>query len=80
MLLDMRLATRCRARSRRTGRPCRSPAVRGGSVCRMHGAGGGAPPGNRNAWKHGRYSAEAIAERRMLGQLLRQAKAILEKF
>jgi hypothetical protein len=22
----------------------------------MHGAGGGAPHGNRNAWKHGRYS------------------------
>jgi uncharacterized protein YjcR len=30
----------------------------------MHGAGGGAPKGNRNAWKHGHYSADAISERR----------------
>jgi hypothetical protein len=27
----------------------------------MHGAGGGAPPGNKNALKHGLYSAEAVA-------------------
>jgi hypothetical protein len=44
---------RCRARSKRSGLQCRSPAVKGHSVCRMHGAGGGAPKGNRNALKHG---------------------------
>ncbi|OIO05405.1 MAG: hypothetical protein AUJ49_01395 [Desulfovibrionaceae bacterium CG1_02_65_16] len=31
-----------------------------------------APKGNRNAWKHGRYSAEAIARRRRLRALLRE--------
>ena len=31
----------------------RSPAAKGYKVCRMHGAGGGAPKGNRNALKHG---------------------------
>ena len=40
----------------------------------MHGAGGGAPRGNRNAWKHGRYSAVAIAERRWLRELLRESQ------
>jgi hypothetical protein len=33
--------------------------------CRMHGGPSpGAPKGNRNAWKHGRFTAEAIARRR----------------
>ncbi len=49
MLLHMRQALRCRATSKRSGLRCRSPAVRGYEVCRMHGAGGGAPNGNRNA-------------------------------
>ncbi len=33
-------------------------------VCRMHGAGGGAPRGNRNALKHGEVSAETLALKR----------------
>jgi uncharacterized protein YjcR len=44
----------------------------------MHGAGGGAPRGNRNAWKHGRYSGEAIAERRWLRELLRESLELVE--
>ena len=36
--------------------------------CRMHGGPSpGAPKGNRNAWKHGRFSPEAIARRREVG-------------
>jgi hypothetical protein len=64
MLLDMRQALRCRAKSKRSGKRCRSPAVRGYSVCRLHGAGGGAPKGNRNALKHGASSAETLALRK----------------
>ena len=45
MLLDMRQALRCHAKSKRSGIQCRAPAVRGHSICRMHGAGGGAPKG-----------------------------------
>ena len=38
--------------------------------CRMHGGKfPGAPKGNRNARKHGRYSAEAIALRRLIRRL-----------
>jgi glucans biosynthesis protein len=38
----------------------------------MHGgaAGSGAPRGNQNALKHGRYTAEAIAWRRKLAALI----------
>jgi hypothetical protein len=48
--------------------------------CRMHGGKApGASMGNRHALRHGRYSAEAIAERRELGALLRDMKALVEQ-
>jgi hypothetical protein len=41
-----------------SGSRCRSPAMPNGR-CRMHGGlSPGAPMGNRNAFKHGRYTAE----------------------
>ena len=73
MLLHMRRASRCHAKSKRSGLQCRAPAVRGHSVCRMHGAAGGAPKGNRNALKHGARSAEALALRREIQALARLA-------
>jgi len=39
----------------------------------------GAPKGNSHALRHGRYSAEAIAERRELGALLRDMKGLVEQ-
>ena len=67
----MHLSPRCGARTRR-GSPCRSPSVKGRRRCRMHGgtAGSGARPGNRNAFKHGRYTAEAVARRRDVAALI----------
>jgi hypothetical protein len=45
--------------------------------CRMHGGKSpGAPRGNKNAYKHGRYTAEAIANRREIATLLRAMKAL----
>jgi hypothetical protein len=39
--------------------------MRGKPVCRLHGAKGGGPTGERNgAYRAGRYTAEAKAERR----------------
>ena len=73
--LPMHLATRCKARSKRTGKPCQSPAVRGCVVCRMHGAGGGGPKGKRNGrYKDGRFTAEAIEGRRVISALIRGAR------
>jgi glucans biosynthesis protein len=45
----------------------------------MHGgaAGSGAPIGNKNALRHGHYSAEAIAERRALAAVIRISRASL---
>jgi hypothetical protein len=36
----------------------------------MHGAGGGAPRGNRNAWKHGETSGKARALRKQIAELV----------
>lgn len=54
----------CGAKTR-SGRPCCNHPVIGKARCRMHGGahGSGAQPGNTNALKHGRYSAEAACER-----------------
>ncbi len=40
-------------------------------VCRMHGAAGGAPKGNRNALKHGGFTAETLALKREIQALAR---------
>jgi hypothetical protein len=70
--------TRCEARTR-SGHPCRTPPVRGKRRCRMHGgaAGSGAPIGNKNALRHGHYTAEAIAERRTLAAIMRMSRGVL---
>jgi hypothetical protein len=68
----------CGARTR-SGAPCRTPVVGDRSRCRMHGGTSpGAPKGNKNAWKHGRYSAQAIGERRRAGQVVRQLAVLIE--
>jgi uncharacterized protein YjcR len=44
----------------------------------MHGAGGGAPKGNKNALRHGLYTAEAITTRRAIRALLRHSRELIE--
>ncbi len=47
----------------------------------MHGGapGSGAPRGNTNALKHGRYSARAIAWRRSVRNLIRESRRLAEE-
>ena len=76
----MLASRRCDAKTR-SGGACRSPAVHGRKRCRMHGGapGSGAPKANRNARKHGRFSRDAIAERRQIQALLGDARRLLEE-
>lgn len=61
---------RCLARTRR-GTACQSYPISGKKRCRLHGGTNpGAPKGNKNAWKHGRYSAAHKALGRNLRALL----------
>ena len=50
------------------------PRAGGARVCRMHGAAGGAPRGNRNALKHGGFTAETMALRKEIAALARVAR------
>jgi uncharacterized protein YjcR len=48
--------------------------------CRLHGGKStGAPRGNKNALKHGRYSATAIARRREVRALLQGIKELADE-
>lgn len=76
-LLSMHLASRCQAKSKRSGVCCKNPAVKGHKVCRMHGAGGGPPKGNKNALKHGQYSRATIEATRLLNAINRLARKTL---
>jgi hypothetical protein len=67
---------RCGAKTR-SGKPCRSPVVTGRKCCRMHGRahGSGGPAGQRNGnYRHGFYTAEAIAERKAIRSWLRSVR------
>ena len=77
--LRINRAPRCLAQTR-SGKPCQSPAVKGKRRCRMHGgaSGSGAPNGNRNALRHGRYTAQAIAMRREMRALLRRSRELID--
>lgn len=76
--MAMHMSPRCTARSKRTGQSCRSPAVRGCSVCRFHGAGGGGPVGRRNGnYRHGLYTKEALADRRVMADLIEESRRLM---
>lgn len=74
----MHLSLRCGARTR-SSRPCCGPAMPNGR-CRMHGGSSpGAPKDKANGmFKHGRYSNEALAERRELSAWIRMVRQIAE--
>ena len=73
----MHLSPRCGAKTRKATN-CQSPAMRNGR-CRMHGgAFTEAPKGNQNAFKHGRYSAEAIARRKEFRALMSELNDLLQ--
>jgi hypothetical protein len=76
---DNPMRDQCGARTR-AGAPCRAPKIAGKSRCRMHGgaAGSGAPKGERNGnWRHGRFTCEAVAERRAARGLLHSIRDAL---
>lgn len=77
MQLPMHQCQKCLARTR-SGKECQSPAMPNGR-CRMHGGlSTGAPKGNKNAYKNGRYTADALANRRMMKRLTRECHELIE--
>jgi hypothetical protein len=76
--VPMLASPRCGAKTR-VGGSCRSPSVHGKKRCRMHGGapGSGAPRGNWNALKHGRYTREAFARRKRVRDLVQQTRKLM---
>ena len=72
---------RCLARTRRGKSSfCQARKVSGKKRCRMHGGtGDGAPKGNKNALKHGKYSREAIEKRKSATKLKREFMELLRQ-
>jgi len=78
--LDLRTLPRCYATAKSTGRRCGNPAMKGKMVCYIHGGKSkGAPIGNRNALKHGNFTAEAFERRYYLRMLLKQSKELIKE-
>lgn len=76
-------APRCGAKTR-AGTPCKRAACRGRTRCPLHGGRSTGPTSaeglersRRANWKHGRYSAEALAERQRAWQAIRQGRVLL---
>lgn len=70
----------CLAKNRQ-GKPCKRVKAKGKKRCYMHGgaAGSGAPKGNSNAFKHGRYSAENLARRAMVKKFFKELKDLRDE-
>lgn len=65
-MIDNPMQVRCGAHCRTTGNPCLNFPMTNGR-CRMHGGKSSGRP-----LKHGFYTQDAIAERRDLGDLIRE--------
>lgn len=82
---DLAALPKCTATAKSTRSRCRQPAMKNGK-CRFHG---GKSTGARTregierirkaSWKHGRRSAAAKEERRMLAKLLRESRALMQE-
>jgi glucans biosynthesis protein len=72
-------ADSCGARLR-DGSPCLRPPVEGRRRCRSHGCAPrtGAPEGNRNARKHGRFTAKELAYGRRISEFIRESRETMQ--
>lgn len=74
-------AQTCGARLR-DGSPCARPPVEGRRRCRSHGCAprAGAPKGNRNALKHGCFTAAEMARKRRISAFIRECNETLRAY
>lgn len=74
-------ADSCGAR-RRDGSSCPRPPVEGRRRCRSHGCAprAGAPKGNRNALKHGCFTAKEMAKDRRISEFIRECRETMRQW
>jgi uncharacterized protein YjcR len=78
---DVNTLPRCCAIAKATGNRCKRPAQKGQQYCGVHNGTvpAGGPKGNKNAYKHGLYSAEAMKENKLARELLREAEDLINQ-
>lgn len=76
---DLSALPRCDAIAKHSQERCKQPAMANGK-CRFHGGKSTGPPvGNKNAFRHGLYTAEVMKEKKAIAKLIRNAKKTLRK-
>lgn len=76
---DLQILPRCTAKAKSTQQQCRQPAMKNGK-CYWHGGKSTGPPKNNlNALKHGDYTREALAERKLISQLLKESAEFIDQ-
>ena len=77
--MQLKEDNKCLARTRQGKSTfCQARKVIGKKRCRMHGGtSDGAPKGNKNAFKHGRYSREVIEKRKSVMKFKREFMELL---
>jgi hypothetical protein len=74
--LPMHLSPRCGARTRSSGKPCQSPCDEEWPMPDARRQVARSAKGNRNALRHGLYTADAIARRQELSKAVRMMKGL----
>ena len=76
--LNFSTLPRCQAIASSTGQPCKRPALKGQPLCGIHSGRytPGAKKGNRNAVRHGLYTASAKADRSAARRTLYRVKSL----
>ncbi len=70
---DLSLLPRCNATAKTTGIRCKQAAMENGK-CYWHGGKSiGAPSGNKNAFKHGRYTKESLDQKKFFRRIIRES-------
>lgn len=76
---DLQSLSRCSAKAKSTQKQCRQAAMKNGK-CYWHGGKSTGPPkDNINALKHGDYTREALAERKLISQLLKESAEFIDQ-
>lgn len=75
--MEADLTLYCLAKNRQ-GKPCMRYKAKGKNRCRMHGGveGIGGQLGNKNAFKHGYYCKESIAQRSEIHKMLKEYRQL----
>ena len=72
----LELIPKCRAHAKHSGLPCKRFAMKNGR-CDIHGGKSTGAKNPHREIKHGRYTKEAIAHRKILAKLIKDSRVLI---